>query len=340
MQYFLDSRIQVLLESTHLPKTVFTQKLRVFYKEKKCTSSCDCPIDPSDAKAIFSTLREKVSDPSISLDEQYNTARLIRLSLSWKIQQSIFAEMFADMLQYIEKNALHSNGNVRNEIGFFFHDFLFVIDKMVGPRYPRKVRNKKEQSYADICVPAVISYHRTLVEQESEYVQKHHDELEEEDTYDRGYIPFSGDTHDKTLARIRRVLECMDYPYIMRAFEGYGYRPYRRDEDNDWDAKMQETLISPKIDPISFEKDLQFFLILSKLPVTMEDIKKRIFHAETLSMTGNRQYNEWLFSLLAEKNIELTQAILDIFATAWNVFPHQSLGGMSPQEKVRELYGR
>lgn len=125
----------------------------------------------------------------------------------------------------------------------------------------------------------------------------------------------------------------------MNTFATYGYAPYENPDTLDFDADFSEKLYTSLIDPIAFQKDLQLFLMLSGLMTTVDDIKKRIFHAETLSMSGNRQYNEWFLSLLDAKNIEISQEILDIFTTAWNIFPHQSLGGMSPQEKARELYG-
>lgn len=93
------------------------------------------------------------------------------------------------------------------------------------------------------------------------------------------------------------------------------------------------------IDVEQYIRDLQCFIMFSGIPTTVDEIQERILHAETLSMHGNRHYNEWFISLLEGKNIELTQEILNIMTTAWNIFPHQSLGGMSPQEKARELYG-
>lgn len=176
-----DPLLQDMIENTHLPKTIFTQKLKAFYKDKKCTASYECLIEPKDAIALLLTLRTKVSDPSIHQDDQYNSARLIRLSLSWKLRESIFADIFVDMLAYIEKNTLHNNGNVRNETLFLLRDFLFLIDMLVGPRYPRKSRNKKEQAYADIFFPPLITYHKQLVLQEHEYIQKHRDKLSLDD---------------------------------------------------------------------------------------------------------------------------------------------------------------
>jgi hypothetical protein len=96
---------------------------------------------------------------------------------------------------------------------------------------------------------------------------------------------------------------------------------------------------NPMIDIEKYTRDLQLFIMFSGIPTTVAEIQKRILHAETLNMHGNRQYNEWFLSLLEEKNIELTQEILNIMTTAWNIFPHQSLGGMSPQEKTQQLYG-
>jgi hypothetical protein len=128
----------------------------------------------------------------------------------------------------------------------------------------------------------------------------------------------------------------------MNTFTAYGYVPYENDNEvssSDFNAEFSERLHPPLIDPEIFQKDLQLFIMFSGIPTTVADIKKRIFHAETLNMHGNRDYNEWFISLLEGKNIELTQEILDIFTTAWNVFPHQTLGGLSPQEKTQQLYG-
>ncbi len=132
----------------------------------------------------------------------------------------------------------------------------------------------------------------------------------------------------------------MDYPYIMREFAQYGYSPYQEEViPSDCDQKMLEHIRNPLIDTTVFQKDLQLFIMFSGIPTTVADIQKRILYAETLNMHGNRDYNEWFISLLEGKNIELTQEILDIFTTAWNVFPHQRLGGLSPQQKAKELYG-
>jgi hypothetical protein len=181
MHHFSDPLLQDMIEIIHLPKTIFTKKLKAFYKAKKCTSSHECTIDPGDARALLPTLGMNVSDPSISLDEQYNSARLIRLSLSWKIRESVLKEVFDGTLRYIQENTLHTNGNVRNETLFLLSDFLFSMYRMIDPRYPRKTRNKKEKSYADIFVPPIIEYHKNLVLQEHEYIQEHRDELSEDD---------------------------------------------------------------------------------------------------------------------------------------------------------------
>ncbi len=181
MYHFSDPQLQELIGHTHLSKVLFTQKLKTFYKEKKCKSSQDCPIDPDDARALFLMLREKVSDTSLGSDDQYNTARLTRLSLSWKVRESIFIEMRSDILGYIKENALHANGNVRNEMLFLLADFLFLMDMTTGPRYPRKDRNKKEQKHADTMFPILIDYHRYLVSMEDDYIRTHHDELSEDD---------------------------------------------------------------------------------------------------------------------------------------------------------------
>jgi hypothetical protein len=181
MYHFLDLQLQELIGHTHLSKVLFTQKLKTFYKEKKCTSSQDCPIVPDDARALFLMLHAKVSDSSLSAYEQYNTARLIRISLSWKLRESVLVDMYDDILRYIQQNALHTNGNVRNEILFLLSDFLFLMDMLTGPRYPRKDRNKKEKKHADMMIPRLIDYHRYLMGMEAEYIQQHHDELSEED---------------------------------------------------------------------------------------------------------------------------------------------------------------
>lgn len=118
MYSFSDPLLQELCTEVALPKIVFTQKLKAFYKEKKCTSVQDYLIEVRDAKTLFSVLHKRVSDATLSLDEQYNTARLIRLSLSWKLSDHIFSDIFPDMLAYIQKNVLHANGNVRNETLF------------------------------------------------------------------------------------------------------------------------------------------------------------------------------------------------------------------------------
>lgn len=82
---------------------------------------------------------------------------------------------------------------------------------LIGPRYPRKKRNKTEQAYADRFYPSLIQFHRDFCTMEHEYIEMHRADLWEEDIgYDGEFVPYSGDTHDKTLARIRRVLECMD----------------------------------------------------------------------------------------------------------------------------------
>jgi len=181
MYHFSDPLLQELVDTTGLPKTIFTQKLKNFYKTKKCTSSQGCPIAPDDAKTLFLILHERISDISLSSDEQYNAARLIRISLSWKLRESIYMDIFDDVLGYIKKNAMHANGNVRNEVLFLLSDFLFLMYMTIDPRYPRKTRNKKEQACADRCVPPLIVYHKHLALQEQEYIQKHRDELSEDD---------------------------------------------------------------------------------------------------------------------------------------------------------------
>jgi hypothetical protein len=181
MYHISDPQLQELIDHIALTKVLFTQKLKAFYKVKKCQSSQYCPIGSNDAKELFSILHEKVSDVSMGSNEQHNSARLIRLSLSWKIRDSVFAEIFVDILGYIRKNALHPNGNVRNEIIFLLSDFLFLMDMTTSPRYPRKDRNKKEQEHADMMIPVLISYHQYLVDIENTYIQIHRDELSEED---------------------------------------------------------------------------------------------------------------------------------------------------------------
>jgi hypothetical protein len=96
------------------------------------------------------------------------------------------------------------------------------------------------------------------------------------------------------------------------------------------------------IEPVEIEEQLNNFIkkhhVEKKLSVS--DVKRWIYEAddEDVMLASNKFQKKFMrpFSRVSEKDF---QEVIDLAMHSWNVFPHKSLNGLSPQEKVQEVYG-
>jgi hypothetical protein len=79
------------------------------------------------------------------------------------------------------------------------------------------------------------------------------------------------------------------------------------------------------------EQELVEMLVETESDFTLEDIKDAIFHEEE---TDDMMKVVAMFDLGGDAS-ELSN-ILELVTDAWNYFPHQALGGLSPVEKSLE----
>ncbi|MFH1348051.1 MAG: SEC-C metal-binding domain-containing protein [Patescibacteria group bacterium] len=75
--------------------------------------------------------------------------------------------------------------------------------------------------------------------------------------------------------------------------------------------------------------------------ISVKEIKQKIFESDGDPMEATNRFKKWWFGAFPKRkinNLEIDemQSLMQIFTDAWNVFPHRSLGGKSPQDKVRE----
>lgn len=66
--------------------------------------------------------------------------------------------------------------------------------------------------------------------------------------------------------------------------------------------------------------------------ITLEDVKEIILNEKE----GNKEFN-YLISIFASKipDTERANEVAQVVSEAWNTFPHESLGGLSPQEVIK-----
>lgn len=95
---------------------------------------------------------------------------------------------------------------------------------------------------------------------------------------------------------------------------------------------------TPKL--VSAEKNLQKLLEKYKLSgkLTLETISDWIWNDEGESTmdASNRFQKKWFKYFSNIKDIDELNKVLQVFVDAWNYFPHRSLGGKSPDQRVRE----
>jgi len=68
-----------------------------------------------------------------------------------------------------------------------------------------------------------------------------------------------------------------------------------------------------------------------KVSLTVDKIKKIIYREK-----GHRELNEITKEFDRGQNLEEFNKILQLLNDAWNYFPHKSLNGLSPAEKILE----
>lgn len=66
--------------------------------------------------------------------------------------------------------------------------------------------------------------------------------------------------------------------------------------------------------------------------ITLEEVKGIILNGKE----GNKEFN-YLVSVFVSKipDIEKANEVAQVVSEAWNTFPHKSLGGLSPQEVIK-----
>ena len=72
----------------------------------------------------------------------------------------------------------------------------------------------------------------------------------------------------------------------------------------------------------------------SKSVASVDDILKIIYKEK------NKDDLSKILSLFDNGKTALTQKLMDLISSAWNHFPHRSLGGKSPAEKAKDVYGK
>lgn len=78
------------------------------------------------------------------------------------------------------------------------------------------------------------------------------------------------------------------------------------------------------------EKELQNLLKEVDSDYTLEDIKEIIYNEE------DQDDLVQVVSMFDCREVEEMESVLDVINDAWNYFPHQSLGGLCPMEKILE----
>ncbi|MCX6809304.1 MAG: hypothetical protein NTZ65_00935 [Candidatus Berkelbacteria bacterium] len=114
---------------------------------------------------------------------------------------------------------------------------------------------------------------------------------------------------------------------------------------------IRKLLIDKKNNPSKFEKNLRMKdedfikkqnqirtslekqLIKSKSTASVDDILKIVYREKRHDDISK------IVSLLGNNKNVIMQSLLDLASSAWNYFPHKSLGGKSPAEKAKEIYG-
>lgn len=77
------------------------------------------------------------------------------------------------------------------------------------------------------------------------------------------------------------------------------------------------------------------YLEKNKIKSTVQDILKTVFQAK-----GKPGDDTWkiIYMLVGSLN-NPSQKVIDLVSDIWNYFPHKALGGLSPAQKVQEIYG-
>lgn len=130
---------------------------------------------------------------------------------------------------------------------------------------------------------------------------------------------------------------------------------FRRDKSSLTPKDARKMLLDKDDEPSEFEKNLEMKdedliekrvniinqlekqLAKVKSPACVDDILKIIFK-EKYNIKGN-DYLPKIINMLDNGKKVVNQELIDLAASAWNYFPHKSLGGKSPSEKAKELYG-
>lgn len=79
------------------------------------------------------------------------------------------------------------------------------------------------------------------------------------------------------------------------------------------------------------ERELSSLLKKTKSDFTLEDIKEAIYEEEDME-----DFQDIIAMFDTGEAFEELENILDVVNDAWNFFPHRSLGGLSPEEKIIE----
>ena len=74
----------------------------------------------------------------------------------------------------------------------------------------------------------------------------------------------------------------------------------------------------------------------NKIKSTVQDILKTVFQAK-----GKPGDDTWkIIYMLVGSLKNPSQKVIDLVSDIWNYFPHKALGGLSPAQKVQEVYGK
>ncbi|MDD5055358.1 MAG: hypothetical protein PHZ00_03765 [Candidatus Peribacteraceae bacterium] len=98
----------------------------------------------------------------------------------------------------------------------------------------------------------------------------------------------------------------------------------------------------PSLDPSAVEEKLRTLIARYRAKnITVEEVKRRIYESDGNPMEASNRFQKWWYNTFPKRkthaaDMEEMNELLQAFADAWNVFPHRSLDGKSPQEKMQE----